>query len=386
MSSFNPMSLDYVYYPVSGIMWVWHKVFSFVPGLGPDSGITWALSVIFLVLTLRAILYKPFVRQIRTTRQMQEFQPQMQALRKKYGKDRQKLALEMQKLQKEHGFNPLLGCLPALLQVPVFIGLFHVLRSFNRMAGGTTQMFGSPDMTAYATRHTPNYFFSATDVESFLDARLFGVPLSSYIQEPVAQFQAFMPVGPDNAFIEPDFQRSWIIALSVPLMIVAALATHFNSRASIARQPVASLENPQTAIMNRLMLWVFPLGVLVGGIFLPVAILIYWVTQNIWTYFQQHIVFGRLDKEDEEKKRLAQEKRAENAPKPGAKPKKGGAATSLTKAAETVPEDADDAAEAAPSKPTPGAKPKAQHPTANARQQQRNQQQRNRNRNKKRKR
>ncbi|MGV7591714.1 YidC/Oxa1 family membrane protein insertase, partial [Mycobacterium kansasii] len=79
------MSLDYVYYPVSGIMWVWHKVFSFVPGLGPDSGITWALSVIFLVLTLRAILYKPFVRQIRTTRQMQEFQPQMQALRKKYG-------------------------------------------------------------------------------------------------------------------------------------------------------------------------------------------------------------------------------------------------------------------------------------------------------------
>ena len=37
MSSFNPMSLDYVYYPVSGIMWVWHKVFSFVPGLGPDS-------------------------------------------------------------------------------------------------------------------------------------------------------------------------------------------------------------------------------------------------------------------------------------------------------------------------------------------------------------
>lgn len=393
MSSFNPMSLDYVYYPVSGIMWVWHKVFSFVPGLGPDSGITWALSVIFLVLTLRAILYKPFVRQIRTTRQMQEFQPQMQALRKKYGKDRQKLALEMQKLQKEHGFNPLLGCLPALLQVPVFIGLFHVLRSFNRMSGGTAQMFGSPDMNAYETRHTANYFFSATDVQSFLDARLFGVPLSSYVQEPVAQFQAFMPVSlPDAngviAYIEPNFEKWWIIALSVPLMIVAALATHFNSRASIARQPVASLDNPQTAIMNRLMLWVFPIGVLVGGFFLPVAILIYWVTQNIWTYCQQHIVFGKLDKEDEEKKRLAQEKRAENAPKPGAKPKKGGAATSLTKAAETVADDAEgtaaEAADAAPSKPTPGAKPKPQHPSANARQQQRNQQQRNRNKKRKR--
>ncbi|TWS18041.1 membrane protein insertase YidC [Tsukamurella asaccharolytica] len=393
-------------------MWVWHKVFSFVPGLSPDSGITWALSVIFLVLTLRAILYRPFVRQIKTTRQMQEFQPQMQALRKKYGKDRQKLALEMQKLQKEHGFNPLLGCLPALLQVPVFIGLFHVLRSFNRMSGGATQLFGSPDMSAYETRHTANYFFSATDVESFLDARLFGVPLSSYVQEPVAQFQAFMPVSPPDAngviaYIEPNFEKWWIVALSLPLMIIAALATHFNSRASIARQPVASLDNPQTAIMNRLMLWVFPIGVLVGGFFLPVAILIYWVTQNIWTYFQQHIVFGKLDKEDEEKKRLAQEKRAENAPKPGVKPKRRGAATSLAKAADSTAVDskavdskadeskaedtkAGDAEETtaakAPSKPTPGAKPKPQHPAANARQQQRNQQQRNRNRNRKRKR
>lgn len=379
---FNPLSLDYVYYPVSGIMWVWHKVFSFVPGLGPNSGITWALSVIFLVLTLRAILYKPFVRQIKTTRQMQEFQPQMQALRKKYGKDRQKLALEMQKLQKEHGFNPLLGCLPALLQVPVFIGLFHVLRSFNRMSGGTAQMFGSPDMTAYETRHTANYFFSATDVESFLDARLFGVPLSSYVQEPVAQFQAFMPVGPDLGYIEPNFQKWWILALSVPLMVVAALATHFNARASIARQPVASLDNPQTAIMNRLMLWVFPIGVLVGGFFLPVAILIYWVTQNIWTYCQQHIVFGNLDKEDEEKKKIAQEKRAENAPKPGAKPQNKKAGPSLTKAADTDPSDAPEADDDAPSKPTPGAKPAAgakprqQHPSGNARQRQRNQQQR----------
>ena len=89
----------------------------------------------FLVFTLRAILYKPFVRQIRTTRQMQELQPQIKALQKKYGKDRQRMALEMQKLQTEHGFNPILGCLPMLAQVPVFLGLYHVLRSFNRTDG-----------------------------------------------------------------------------------------------------------------------------------------------------------------------------------------------------------------------------------------------------------
>ena len=130
---FDWFSLDIIYYPVSAIMWVWYKAFAFV--LGPSNFFAWALSVMFLVFTLRAILYKPFVRQIRTTRQMQELQPQIKALQKKYGKDRQRMALEMQKLQKEHGFNPILGCLPMLAQIPVFLGLYHVLRSFNRTQG-----------------------------------------------------------------------------------------------------------------------------------------------------------------------------------------------------------------------------------------------------------
>ncbi len=134
--SFDPFSLDYFYYPVSAIMWLWYKAFSAVPGLGPTSFVSWTLSVMFLVFTLRAILINPFVRQIRTTRQMQELQPQIKALQKKYGKDRQRMALEMQKLQKEHGFNPILGCLPMLVQVPVFLGLYHVLRCFNRTTTG----------------------------------------------------------------------------------------------------------------------------------------------------------------------------------------------------------------------------------------------------------
>lgn len=74
--------LDFIYYPVSWILWVWHKVFAAIPFLGPDSGWTWALSVVFLVFTLRAILYKPFVKQVRTTRQMQELQPQIKRSRR----------------------------------------------------------------------------------------------------------------------------------------------------------------------------------------------------------------------------------------------------------------------------------------------------------------
>src|SRR5947199_7359561 len=149
-------------------MWVWYKAFAFL--LGPSNFFAWALSVMFLVFTLRALLYKPFVRQIRTTRQMQELQPQIKALQKKYGKDRQRMALEMQKLQREHGFNPILGCLPMLAQIPVFIGLYHVLRSFNRTTGG----FGLQQMTVEQNREIGNYIITATDVQNFLQANLFG--------------------------------------------------------------------------------------------------------------------------------------------------------------------------------------------------------------------
>ena len=130
---FNWFSLDIVYYPVSAIMWLWYKAFALV--LGPTNFFAWALSVMFPVFTLRALLHKPFVRQIQTTRQMQELQPQIKALQKSYSKDRQRMAVEMQKLQREHGFNPILGCLPMLAQIPVFLGLYHVLRSFKHNPG-----------------------------------------------------------------------------------------------------------------------------------------------------------------------------------------------------------------------------------------------------------
>ncbi|MGU3291256.1 membrane protein insertase YidC [Williamsia sp. M5A3_1d] len=303
--------LNFIYWPVSGIMWVWHWVFSHIlPDSPGGSGIAWALSVIFLVFTLRAILYKPFVKQIRTTRQMQEIQPQLQAIRKKYAKDRVKMTEEMQKLQKEHGFNPLLGCLPMLAQIPVFIGLFHVLRSFNRMGTG----FGQLGMTAPETRSIGNYAFNADQVQNFLDARLFGVPLSAAISQPKSEWVAFSADG------VIDFTRNHIIYLVIPLVIISSIATHMNSRASVARQGAAALENPQTAIMNKLALYVFPLGILVSGAFFPVAILLYWVSNNLWTYGQQHIVFNRIEKEDEEKKAAKQEKLKANAPKPGARP------------------------------------------------------------------
>jgi YidC/Oxa1 family membrane protein insertase len=301
--------LNFIYYPVSFILWCWHWVFSHLLGAtdptATDSiagGIAWALSVVFLVFTLRALLYKPFVLQVRSMRKMQEFQPEMAKIRKKYANDRQKQAAEMQRLQQEHGVNPIMGCLPMLVQVPVFIGLFHVLRSF-----GPVRADGQPGNLDGSVR-TENYFFDHDGVLSFNNASLFGAKLGSWVtqgSELLAHAGTSIP--------------SMIIVMA-PLMVAAGIFTHITARHSVARQTAAQGENPQTAIMNKLMLYVFPIGVVVGAPFLPLAILLYWVSNNLWTLGQQYVVYRRIDAEETAKKDEKDEKRQALAPKVGQKP------------------------------------------------------------------
>src|ERR1700740_2321294 len=165
-------------------------------------------------------------------------------------------------------------------------------------------------MSVAENRATGNYVFPPADVGHFLDANLWGAPIGAFMTQR-AGLDAFT-----------DFSRPAVIAVGAPVMILAGIATYFNSRASIARQSPEAAANPQTAMMNKLALYVFPLGVVVGGPFLPLAIIFYWFSNNIWTFGQQHVVFGMIEKEEEAKKREALERRAANAPAPGAKPKR----------------------------------------------------------------
>jgi YidC/Oxa1 family membrane protein insertase len=316
--------LNFIYYPVSFILWVWHKAFGYL--FGESSGIAWALAVVFLVFTLRAILYKPFVGQVRSMRKMQEFQPEIAKLRKKYANDRQKQAEEMQKLQKEHGVNPVAGCLPVLVQVPVFIGLFHVLREFGPFLPN-----GAP--------RTENYYFDASGVQSFNDANLFGAKLGAWVTQGEAALRALPGGGTTIANM---------LIVMIPLMIAAGIFTHITARHSVARQTAAQGENPQTAIMNKLMLYVFPIGVVVGAPFLPLAVLLYWVSNNLWTLGQQYVVYRRIDAEESSKREQTVANRQALAPRPGQKPVRP----------ETQPED----------QPTkrPGAKPVNRKPGASS--------------------
>ncbi|QGU05893.1 membrane protein insertase YidC [Corynebacterium comes] len=310
--------LNFIYWPISAVLWFWHKVFSFV--LDPDLGITWVLSIIFLTFTVKAIMFKPTMNQLRSGRKMQDMQPKMAEIRNKYKNDQTKMMEETRKLQKEMGVNPVLGCLPMLVQIPVFIGLFHVLRSFNRTGEGVGQL----GLSIEENYNTPNYIFSVDDVQSFMDATFFGVPLSAYISMPSDMYAAFPNV---------EFSRIDTILVAVPLVLIIAVATHFNARMSIDRQKERIASGKQAAptgdnaemmamqmgMMNKMMLWFMPATILFTGFLWHIGLLFYMVSNNIWTFFQQRYLFRKMDQEEAAEEEARKALKRTTAPAPGAR-------------------------------------------------------------------
>ncbi|MGH8862069.1 MAG: membrane protein insertase YidC, partial [Jatrophihabitantaceae bacterium] len=148
---------DFLYTAVSWVLLRWHQLFSAV-GLDAAGGLNWALSIIFLVVTARLLLFRLFVKQVKYQRHMQEMQPQIQKLREKHKGDRAEMQRQMMALQQEQGFNPLAGCLPMFLQIPIFISLFHVLRHVANSAAvcDDTARSGSHLLHLYTFTKTQN--------------------------------------------------------------------------------------------------------------------------------------------------------------------------------------------------------------------------------------
>ncbi len=117
--------LNPLYNLVSGIIVLFHNLLS--PLFGEDSGVTWSLSIMGLVVVIRIVLIPLFVKQIKSQRALTALQPHMKEIQKKYKDDRQKQSEEMMKLYKEHKTNPLASCFPILAQAPIFFALFTVL-------------------------------------------------------------------------------------------------------------------------------------------------------------------------------------------------------------------------------------------------------------------
>ncbi len=280
--------LDWLYTAISWVLLRWHDLFStFLP---KDGGVSWALSIMFLVITLRVLMFRFFVKQVKTQRAMQELQPKMQALRQKYKDDRQTLSKEIMALQQEAGVNMLAGCLPILLQAPVFLSLFHVLKLIGSGPGALAEYGWEPD-----------------EITGASNAKLFGAPIAASFNTPVSTLEHLG--GSQTA--------TRIVTL---VLIVCMVAATYLTQRMIMNRSVTQLD-AQQAMIQKLMLYGMPASLFVSGFFFPVGILLYWFTNNLWTLGQQFYILRRMPMKTPtgaEKKPTVDPKLL--APKPGAKP------------------------------------------------------------------
>lgn len=227
--------------------------------MDPDSGVTWVLSIVGLVLVVRAALIPLFVKQIRSQRSMYLIQPDLQKLQKKYkGKtdreSRERMAKEQMELYKKHGSSPFSSCLPLLAQMPVFFSLFSTLQEAQHNKPGVGLL--SQDLsTSFAQSH----FLGASLSETFLTASTVTVQILAGV------------------------------------MIVLMTASQFiTQRQIMAKNQSQATQNSQFAQTQKIMLYVFPIIFLISGVSFPLGVLIYWLVSNFWTMGQQYYVIRRM--------------------------------------------------------------------------------------------
>jgi YidC/Oxa1 family membrane protein insertase len=302
--------LNPFYEAVAWVLMRIHALLS-VP-FGPASGWSWGLSIVFLVVLMRLIMVPLFVKQMHSQRKMAALAPQVAALRKKYKNDKQTMNQEVMKLYQENGANPLAGCLPLVIQLPVFFALFNVLRA---IAEDKPEYGLTPAVVASAQKA---HIFTATIAD-----RIVTSPLPPYHLAP----------GPTSAKI--------VIGIFV---LISATTTFLTVRQSVKRGigQVGTDPNNPMANSQKYMMYIAPLFAL-SGLYWQFGLVLYWCTTNVWTLGQQYILFRNFTP-------LTAAADAESATAPAAKGTAGPAGTTVSKGAAAKTPARGTAAKAAPAK------------------------------------
>ncbi len=232
--------------------------------LDPASGWAWGLSIVFLTVFVRLLLFPLFVKQIRSQRRMQEIQPKVKELQKLHKGDRETLNKEMMKLYKANNANPIAGCLPLVLQLPVFFALFTVLREFKPGA-------------------EPKFGLTAQDLLQGGSAQIFGGPISSALNDSAAYITG-LGGSPSATRI-----------VAVIMLITMGATTFLTQKQMMARN--TSTDSTQIQV-QKVLLYVLPFSFAIFGFSFPIGVLLYWLTTNVWSLGQQRFVIARMPPPD----------------------------------------------------------------------------------------
>src|SRR5690606_35985328 len=241
------------------ILVAFHWVFSNI-GMHDDSGYTWVLSIVGLVIVVRAALIPIFVRQIKSQRKMLEVAPQLKKIQDKYkGKrdqfSREAMSRETMDLYKRAGTSPFSSCLPLLIQMPIFLGLFYVLQTAQWEGAGV----GALDKTLAL---------------QFANSEIFGAPLRLSISTAEGNVAVIV-----------------VAAIMVVLMTSSQFITQLQIMSK--NQSPEMRESPMFK-QQRILLYILPLVFLFSGFAFPLGVMTYWVISTTWTMGQQFIVIRNM--------------------------------------------------------------------------------------------
>ncbi|MCQ6246710.1 membrane protein insertase YidC [Streptomyces malaysiensis] len=247
-----------LYDVVSWIIVQFHSFYSLI--FDRDSGWAWGLSIVSLVVLIRICLIPLFVKQIKSTRNMQALQPRMKAIQERYKSDKQRQSEEMMKLYKETGTNPLSSCLPILAQSPFFISLYQVL---NHIANNRT--VGVIDQSL---------------LDSARNAHIFGAPLSVKFLDSASKIESLGASLTDVRIV------------TITMIVLMSASQFFTQRQLMTKNVDLTVKTPFMQ-QQKMLMYIFPVMFAVFGINFPVGVLVYWLTTNVWTLGQQMFVIRR---------------------------------------------------------------------------------------------
>jgi YidC/Oxa1 family membrane protein insertase len=220
---------------------------------------SWGLAIVGLTVLIRAVLVPLTLKQFRSMQELQRLAPELKALQEKYKEDKQRQQQEIMSFYREHKVNPFASCLPLLLQLPVFISLFYMLRT---------------DLKKNICGHA--LVSSFNDLHHTAIATFAGLP-TKYVEQTGCQTVA--PGSAKFLFI-PD-----ITAKATGVALIVLLALYVGSQLASTMISSASADPNQRRLMM-----VLPLFFVIILYRYPAGLLLYWITTNLWTVGQGYYV------------------------------------------------------------------------------------------------
>lgn len=238
---------------VAALEWALRLCFDFTGNAG--------LAIVVFTLAIKLILLPVTIRQLQSSREMQTLQPKLRELQKKYAKDREKLNQATMELYREHGVNPMAGCLPSLLQMPIFFGVYYAVLNLSRV----------PSLGALVSRWMG---FSST---AFLGLGAIPGDIWAGLSKGILANEPFLWMA---TLGQPDPWKILPILAGVLQLIQQRMMT-----------PRGGSKDPQQNAMSNSMMFMPLMIVFIGWTF-PAGPVLYWVAQSLFGIIQQYFISG----------------------------------------------------------------------------------------------